>query len=620
MEIELREIRDFLSNIPPFDHLPAETLDRLPEQLQIRYLRRGSPFPPDHVDKPLTWLLRSGAIELRDPRQRLIGRLGEGSVLADACQQDTPTTHGEAIEDSLLYSLPCATVRKLREQQAAFDHYFSESLRTRMRQALHDDLTGVPANTGDIGAEIVTLLKRAPVCVDATTSIRQAAQRMTERQVSSLLVTRGNKLVGIVTDSDLRRRVVAEGRAYDEAVEDVMSANIETIPPHASLMRAMLTMTRLRVHHLPVVDEHDGLVGIISENDIARYQSTNSVFIASDIRKAGSLDELAAISQRLPSLQLHLASANASARHIGESISCIADSITQRLLEMAEARLGPPPAPYLWLAGGSQARGEQTSHSDQDNAMILSDDVRDDDLPYFESIARFVSDGLNACGYVYCPGNAMANNPEWRQPLAKWRAYFQRWIGRPEPRALMLSSIFFDLKPVRGDNGLFEPLHAEILRKTRDNSIFIAHMVSNALSHRPPLGFFRNFVLIHDGKHDDTLDIKHRGITPITDIARVTALAEGLPAVNTHERLRAAMGTPSLSQEMGRNLQDALEFIARLRIRHQARQIQAGEPPDNYLPPTELSELERAHLKDAFRIIQSMQELLEHRYHVGSLG
>ena len=620
MEIELQEIRDFLAATPPFDRLPAETLERLPEQLQIRYLRRGSPFPPEHADQPLVWLLRSGAIELRDARQRLIGRLGEGAVHADACQNGVPAARGEAIEDSLLYSLPCTTLRELREQQAAFDHYFSESLRTRMRQALRDDLTDMPTNTSDIGAEIVTLLKRAPVCVDAATSIRQAARTMTEQQVSSLLVTRGDKLVGIVTDSDLRRRVVAEGRAYDEAVQGVMSADIETIPPQASLMRAMLTMTRLRVHHLPVVDEREGLVGIISENDIARYQNTNSVFIASDIRKAGSVEELAAISQRLPSLQLHLASANASARHIGESISCITDSITRRLLEMAEAEFGKPPAPYLWLAGGSQARGEQTSHSDQDNAMILCDDVRDDDLPYFESIARFVSDGLNACGYVYCPGNAMASNPEWRQPLAKWREYFQRWIGRPEPMALMLSSIFFDLKPIHGDSGLFEPLHEEILRKTRDNSIFIAHMVSNALNNRPPLGFFRNFVLIHDGKHDDTLDIKHRGIAPITDIARVIALAEGLPAVNTHERLRAAMGTPSLSKEMGRNLQDALEFIARLRIRHQARQIQAGEPPDNYLPPTALSELERTHLKDAFRVIQSMQELLEYRYHVGSLG
>ncbi len=620
MEIELQEIRDFLASTPPFDRLPAEALDRLPEQLQIRYLRRGSPFPPENVDRPLVWLLRGGAIELRDDQQGLIGRLGEGAVHADACQKGAPAARGEAIEDSLLYSLPCATLRELREQDAAFDHYFSESLRTRMRQALRDELTDMPGNTSDIGAEIVTLLKRTPVCVDANASIQQAARRMAEQQVSSLLVTRDDKLVGIVTDSDLRRRVVAEGRAYDEAVRSIMSADIETIPPQASLMRAMLTMTRLRVHHLPVVDAREDLIGIISENDIARYQNTNSVFIATDIRKAGSVDELAAISQRLPSLQLHLASANASARHIGESISCIADSITRRLLEMAETELGKPPSPYLWLAGGSQARGEQTSHSDQDNAMILCDEVRDDDLPYFESLARFVSDGLNACGYVYCPGDAMATNPEWRQPLAKWREYFQRWIGRPEPMALMLSSIFFDLRPIHGDSGLFEPLQAEIPRKTRDNSIFIAHMVSNALNNRPPLGFFRNFVLIHDGEHDDTLDIKHRGIAPITDIARVIALAEGLPAVNTHERLRAAMGTPSLSKEMGRNLQDALEFIARLRIRHQARQIQAGQPPDNYLPPTELSELERTHLKDAFRVIQSMQELLEHRYRVGSLG
>ena len=214
----------------------------------------------------------------------------------------------------------------------------------------------------------------------------------------------------------------------------------------------------------------------------------------------------------------------------------------------------------------------------------------------------------------------MATNPEWRQPLATWRGYFDRWIGHPEPKALMLSSIFFDLKPIHGDESLFESLHAEVLEKTRANTIFIAHLTANALSHRPPLGFFRNFVLIHDGKHDDTLDIKHRGLAPIVDIARIVALAEGLAPIATDARLRAAMGSPSLSREMGRNLRDALEFIARLRFRHQARQIRAGVVPDNYLPPAELSQLERSHLKDAFRIIQSMQELLEHRYQVGRLG
>jgi CBS domain-containing protein len=253
--------------------------------------------------------------------------------------------------------------------------------------------------------------------------------------------------------------------------------------------------------------------------------------------------------------------------------------------------------------------------------MLLSDDFdpgEHDD--YFARLTQFVSDGLNACGFVYCPGNAMATNPEWRQPLKTWMGYFRRWIESPEPKSVMLSSIFFDLRPVTGKTELFTPLQQSILERSQKNQLFLAHMTANALKHRPPLGFFRQFVLERGGEHDDTLDLKHRGIVPITDIARVLALSLGKPAVNTVERLRACAGTPSLSTEMAENLEDALEFIASLRIQHQANQIRNGQPPDNYVPPGELSELEREHLKHAFRVIQTMQESVAKRFGADRLG
>ena len=377
-----------------------------------------------------------------------------------------------------------------------------------------------------------------------------------------------------------------------------------------------MMMTRLHIHHLPVLDG-ERLAGMITATDLARHQSTNSAYIAVDIRKAATIEQLQQASERLPSLQMQLAYASATALHIGEAISCITDSLTARLLEMAEDEFGPPPVPYVWLAGGSQARHEQSSHSDQDNALLISDEMQPEHASYFEQLTRFVSDGLNACGFVYCPGDAMATNPKWRQPLKVWRRYFTEWIRKPDPMSLMLSSIFFDLRPVRGDEGLFNQLQSHVLQTTRGNTIFLAYMAANALQHRPPLGFFRTFVLIHGGEHDDTFDIKHRGIVPITDLARVYALSEGLKPVNTTERLRAAIEAGALSRDMGESLEDALELIASLRIRHQAEQIRQGRPPDNFLPPESLSSLEREHLKDAFRVIQSMQNTLESRYQAG---
>ncbi len=619
MEIELIEIRDFLAQRPPFDVLPEEQLNQLPKLLDIRYLRRNTPFPPADSQRSYIYILRSGAVELLDEDDKLVEKLGEGDIYTTDCQliDFGRAIRGVATEDTLLYQLPCSQLKAMRQAEPAFDRHFSDSIRDRLKQAVRTvQDNGEASSIAQMTVEVSHLLKKSPVAIDVHSSIREAAQLMSEKNVSSVMVMDGDELAGLITDRDLRKRCVAVALPPEEPVSHIMTTDLETIQESTLAIQALMTMTRLHVHHLPVM-RHNQVVGMLTATDLARHQTTNSAFLATDVRKAESIGELAQVSDRLPELQFQLANSSASALHIGDAISSITDAITVRLIEMAEADLGPAPVPYVWMCGGSQARREQTSHSDQDNALLISDEMQPEHATYFEQLARRVTDGLNACNFVYCPGDAMASNTQWRQTLSVWRKYFNTWINKPDPMALMLSSIFFDLRPVHGEKELFYELQSEILDKTRGNGIFTAYMASNALQHRPPLGFFRNFVLIHDGEHDDTFDIKHRGIVPITDIARVFALSQGLKPVNTTERLQAARETPILSSEMGENLIDALEFIASMRINHQAEQIRKGKPADNYLSPDELSDLERRHLKDAFKVIQDMQETFNSRYQGG---
>ncbi|MGD8589890.1 MAG: putative nucleotidyltransferase substrate binding domain-containing protein [Chromatiales bacterium] len=619
MEIELVEIRDFLAQRPPFDALPEERLNQLPRMLEIRYLRRNREFPPVDAGDSYLYILRSGAVDLLDAQDHLIEKLDEGDLYTVPCQlvDVGRATHGVATEDTLLYLLPCLKLHELRSGEPEFNRHFSESMRERLRQALDRvQEASDPVSMAQLAQEVGSLLNKAPVKVAADTSIRDAARTMTEQNVSSIMLMEQQQLVGILTDRDLRSRCVAQGISPDLPARSIMTAHPQTIRRDGLLLDALMSMTRLNVHHLPVLDGQQ-VVGMLTASDLARLQSANSAFIAADIRKSGTLEELIGACRRLPELQYQLANSGVSAGHIGEAISNITDSLTLRLIEMAETELGPPSVPYVWLCGGSQARAEQSSHSDQDNALLISDQLQPEQEPWFAALAERVCAGLDACGFVYCPGEAMARNPQWRQPLRVWRRYFDNWIDKPEPMALMLSSIFFDLRPVHGEPALFEALQQEILAKTRGNGIFTAYLVANALQFRPPLGFFRTFVLIHGGEHDDTFDIKHRGIVPITDIARILALSQGLPQVNTDDRLQAAAAAQALSTEMAENLRDALELIAGLRIRHQAGQIRLGLKADNYLPPDDLSELERKHLKDAFRVIQEMQHTLENRYQSG---
>jgi CBS domain-containing protein len=441
---------------------------------------------------------------------------------------------------------------------------------------------------------------------------------MVDQRISSVLVTQEGKLLGIVTDRDLRSKVIAAGLGTDRPLSDIMTPDPVTLDASTYGFEALLAMAKLHIHHLPVMDA-GRVAGMITATDLLERRSTSAVFVIGDVYKRESAAELAQVSRQIPKVLTRLQAASASAHSIGHVVSAIGEAITCRLLELAEAQLGPPPVPYAFLAAGSMARFEQTALSDQDNGLLLSDDFRPDEHDeYFQALGKFVSDGLDACGYEYCRGEIMATTPKWRQPVARWKSYFDHWIDEPEPKALMHSSIFFDMRAIYGDTTLFDELNRHVLQKSKENRIFLSFMVSNAMSLRPPLGLFRNFVLIRGGENHKTLDLKHNGVVPIVDLARIYALADGIAAVNTRDRLEEAAGG-EVSRGGAADLREALEFIGGVRLAHQANAIRQGDAPDNFVSPAELSPFERSHLKDAFALIRSMQSTLEQRFQTGRL-
>ncbi len=464
-----------------------------------------------------------------------MGKLAEGDLCEMHCRQSPQEAgyRGSTAEDTLVYALPCADLAQLSDEHPTFAEHFEQSVSNRLRKAL-DVMVDAPATgTGLMTVRVRDMVNRAPITTTPDTSIREAARIMSEHHVSSLIIMDGERLAGMITDRDLRGRCIAAGLPTDRPVHEIMTEELQTVEMETLGFQALIAMTRLNVHHLPVLE--DGRVaGLLSSTDLTRFQSTNSVYLVGDIHRARSIDDLARIGAKIAELQVHLVTGGATANHVGQAVSAITDAITLRLIDLAEANLGAPPVPYAWLVGGSQARREQSSHSDQDNALLLADHVRPEDDAYFAALAKFVNDGLDACGFIYCPGDVMASNPKWRQPLRIWHKYFANWIVKPEPMALMLSSVFFDLRPLHDPENLYTELQERMLERSRANRIFIAYLTANALKNRPPLGFFRNIVLIHGGDHDHTFDIKHRGTAPIVDLARVYALVRRSPRDQYH--------------------------------------------------------------------------------------
>lgn len=609
-------VEDFLAGHLPFSQLGHKARARAAATASSRTVSAGATILDPGQTNDTLYLIRAGAVELRSPEGQLLGRLGEGDFFGHRSlfRGGQVENRVRAIEDTTLLLLPGGTVRQLCEEDAAFAYFICPADRRREAAPGRDDSLQL------LSAPVGSLIAREPVTVGPQVSIREAVTAMSRERVSSLLVEQDGVLVGIVTDRDLRNRVVAPGLSVDRPVAEIMTPSPLTVDAGGYVFQALLTMARRGIHHLPVLEE-GRVVGMLTSTDLLHRRSNSVVYTIGEIQRQDTLEGLVAASGSLPQMLLGLVEAGGSCHAVGYVVTSVGEAITRRLLELAERRLGPPPVPYVWMAGGSMARNEQTGHSDQDNFLILSDEFRAEAHdPWFRELARFVCDGLNACGYVYCPGEIMATNAKWRQPLQVWRRYFDVWIGQPHPEALLNASVFFDQRAIHGEHALADALRQHFLAKGRANGIFLAHMARNALRFPPPLGFFRNLVLIRGGKHDHTLDLKAGGTVPIVELARVHALAAGVPAVNTVERLRAAGGAGDLSREGAADLVDAYERIGSARLRHQAALIRAGHPPDNFLRPDTLSSLERASLKDAFAVVQRMQSALASAFQVGRLG
>lgn len=623
MQVEQLEIAGFLAKHPPFDELPEDALKSLAQQTEIAYYRAGTDILAYGDPIQDLYVVRSGAVEIYRRTGELYNRFAEGDVFGQMGLMMNRRVRfpAKALEDTLVYCVPAEQFNECNDRFDTFADFFETNSgellrRTLANQTDNNDLTTV---------KVKSLLTREAVTATCQISVAEAAMIMTEEGVSSLLITDSeitinqenddsDQLIGIITDRDLRERVLAAGLPRDTPVNEVVTTGIATIDDNAYVFEAMLVMLRSNVHHLPVMHRQRP-IGVVAMSDIVRHESQSSLLLVRGIFCQQSIEDLQSFAQQLPAVFVRMVNEDANSHMIGSAMALIGRSFKQRLLELAEEKYGPPPVPYCFLALGSMARDEQLIITDQDNAIILDngyDPARHS--AYFEQLAAFICDGLAACGYTYCTGDIMATNPQWRLTRNEWKQLFANWIEQPVPEALLHSSIFFDLDGVWGKTSWAKQLQTFIARTARSNQKFLACLARNALTRTPPLGFFKGFVMEQDGQHKKSINLKRRGTAPLSDVIRVHALAVGSRAQNSFERLEDIIEANILPPGKGQDLSDALEYIAMVRIRHQAADIEQGNEPDNNIEPEILSTFERRNLKEAFQMLDKAQSFLKYRY------
>lgn len=604
--MEISEVSRFLGRTLPFSYLPPSALTQVAQHISVYYFQAHQPVP---MPAPRLLIVRSGVFSLHNPEQQLLGKLQEGDFFGhEGLLAEAPDTNNLVCEeDGLAYWLDAKVFHKLIATHPRLAEFFHALAGHRLHR--YQDSTP----SFHLTLKVDEVVDSRKVVIGPDESVVAAARLMTEKRVSTLLVEADGKLLGLVTDRDLRSRVLAKGVPVETPISSIMTREPHTIERQAFLYEAIQAMGMHNVHHLPVLDG-ETLYGMLSITDIIRVQQDHPVYLIGNIHRQADVAGLKTCCEGVVPLLLLLGKQHVPAHEIGQMITTITDALTKQLIKLAVQAQGEPPCEFCWLAFGSQARMDQSLNSDQDNALILAAEPQGEVETYFATLAEFVCQGLGECGIRLCPGNIMASNPALRLSLEGWLDKIDTIIRHPTPESVLQSSIFFDLRAVDGQHDLARQVQERLLGLADKNTLFQYHLSLSALQSRAPLGLFKGFVLTREGEQQPGCDLKKNGTSLITDIARVYALSSAISAVNTRERLQALADTGAMDKQLAQNLLDAFDLIAQLRWEKHQQDIHAGNPASNLLDPASLHNLQRHQLKDSFAAINEAQAMVRFRF------
>ena len=626
----VEETVDFFKSVPPFHLLDDAVMLRVAHAAALEYYPQGTfILVQDGPPSDSLRVIRKGGVKVfihaGEGSEVTIDYRSEGDSfgLLSVLGRDKSRANVCAIEDTLCYRIGKDDLQYVLDSNTSFAEFFLKSfldkyldraqwgLRNRMLLQGGSDRLLFTTPVGQIATRNVITASREQ-------TIREAAGIMAARRASYLvLLDETEHPVGIVTDRDLRDKVVAKNRDVGDKVSGIMSSMLMTTDAQDFCFESLLRMIRHNIHHLIVVDKGQ-MKGIITNDDLMLLQGSSPVSIVREIEGQNTIDGLVPLSRKLPSIIGLLIKEGTRASNIAQVVTEVNDRLVCKVIEIAERKFGPAPVRWSWIGMGSEGRKEQVFTTDQDNGIIYADPASEDQhtaaMHYFAAFASFVNSSLEMCGFERCPANVMAKNPIWHQPLRTWKKYFQTWINEPTIDSVIRSQICFDFRHVHGDQSLTQELRRHTTRLLMDNKMFLG-AVANILVHNPPpIGFFKGFVVEKDGHHRNELNLKVKGTALFVDILRLFSFEKGIQETSTMERIEALRSRHTMVETFGEELEHAFDFVVSLRIRHQLQQAQESRRIDHFLNPDSLSKVEKKMLKEAYELIEKFQDFIIERY------
>lgn len=624
------DLAPLLEGLPVLRGLPPDSLREAGAGASRRrveageYLFRQGEGPPEEV----FYLISATAEILVGPpgEERAVSLSRPGQLVGWLTVFSTEPFPASArvVEPGELIQLPAPAIRRLLDRHPSVGQVLATTMARRLED-LFQEIRRTAAQAPLGRAETFPFRKRVSEVLESPATVlgpaataRAAAQAMGEGRASAVLVADERGLQGIVTETDLIRRVLAEGRdAAAVPLAGIMSSPVCSLPPDAYLYQALGLMRRRGVRQLAVVDG-ERLVGTVSLRALVAMASSQTLELSEQIEGAQSLSSLAEAHRRSTAICCDLLEEGLAAEEVGRLLSHINRDVHRRtlelaLLEMEAEGLGRPPLPFCFIVMGSHGRAECHLASDQDHGMILADYPREDweaVEPYFRELGERVSRGLARAGFALCRGNVMSLNPVWRKSVSEWKRQVNGWYADPTSHAVRYTTLFYDFQPVWGDGSLARELRAFISDGIRENFPLLRSLFREASHHRVPLTLFKSFVTERSGPHKGHLDVKRSGLLFLVECARILALRHGVAETGTAERLSALARAGAIPVEEAEFALTAYRTLFHFLLGAQARRLREGAPPDAHIAPQALPIQERYLLRHALEATGRLQGLV----------
>ncbi|ULC60790.1 DUF294 nucleotidyltransferase-like domain-containing protein [Flaviramulus sp. BrNp1-15] len=624
-------VHDFLKIYPPFNLLKSDKLLEISEEVVIIYLEKGDIlFKAGDSFNEHFYMVRDGAISLNHTNndiQEIVSMSDTGDVfgvrplIAQENYKLTATAH----EESIVYAIPIKGFQLAAENNSkvykylitAFATNAYDSYTTRENNEIFVDY--LPNNSQDIANFQTANYTKKPVTCSEKTMLRDAAIKMSALKIGCIIVIdKEKKPVGIITNSDIKNKIATGKYPIETSVTNIMSSPVITSRKDLTIADGQLQMIKHNIGHLCITKDgtvNSKLVGVLSHHDVLVTLGNNPTVILKEIKRATRTKKLRTVRLKGNTLLKSYLEQNIPLTHIIKVISQINDAVTFRAIEIALLKMPtPPPVKFSWLALGSQGRKEQLLFTDQDNALVFEDVAKDkyeETQAYFIELAKYVTKSLNKIGFEYCEADMMASNPEWCKSISEWKNQFGNWILKPDEKAVLLSSIFFDYSRIYGDEGLVNELSDTIFKTLKNTSLFFKFLGRDAIKSPSPLGFFKQFLVEQNGEQKDLFNIKSRGLMPLIDAARLLILSKHVKGVNnTSERYEKLAELEPNNKELFESCSYAFKALSKFKAKQGLLHNNSGK----FIALETLTKEEKLKLKRCFKPINEIQETLKFRF------